>query len=118
FVIGKAKTLAGQVATKNVHARVQVFGKFGKLEVELQRSPEAFAGFLFRFRTNEEIELVAGPGEYSRNKVTAQVAGGAGDEDRHKGSEGVAASVSEVPCGASAAQSSARAPRDAGGPPS
>ncbi len=55
LVIGEAKTLAGQITAKNAHPRVKVFGEFGELKVQLQRSPKPFARFLFGFRANQEI---------------------------------------------------------------
>src|SRR6267378_3206891 len=118
FVIGKAKTIAGDVAAKNAHARVQVFGEFGKLEMQLQRSPRPLARFLFGFRANQEIQCVAVPGEESRGDITAQVAGRAGYEDRHKESEGDAALESAASRTDSSDQSRARGSRDSSGRPS
>src|SRR2546429_217631 len=66
FVIGETKAFAGEVASKNTHACVQVFSKFRKFEMELQRSPEALPGFLFGFGANQEIELIAVAGEQTR----------------------------------------------------
>ena len=86
--------------------------------MELQRSPEALPGFLFGFGANQEIELIAVAGEEPRGKITAQVAGRAGYEDRHNGSEGVAALESGAPCAGSPVQSSARGSRDSSGRPS
>ena len=83
--------IASQIAEKEAHSRVQVFHEFGELEMQLQRSPKPLARLLFAFRPDQEVQLVAVPGEESRDKVTAQVAGRAGYEDRHKGSDGVAA---------------------------
>src|SRR5713226_3301416 len=118
FVIGKAETLAGQVTAENAHPRVHIFGEFGKLEMQLQRSPKTLARFLFGFRANQEIQLVAVPGEEPRGKITTQVAGRAGYEDRHKGSDGVAALESAAPRAGSPDQSSARGSRDSSGRPS
>jgi len=36
FVIGEAKTLAGQVAAKNAHPVVEVFGELGKFKMQLK----------------------------------------------------------------------------------
>ncbi len=59
--------------------------------MQLQRSPKAFACFLLGFRAHQEVQLVAVLGKEPRGKVAAQVAGRAGYEDRHNGSDGVAA---------------------------
>src|SRR6266513_4802988 len=118
FVMGEAKAFAGEVASKNTHACVQVFSKFWKFEMELQRRPEALAGFLFGFGADQETQLVAVAGEEPRSKITTEIAGRAGYEDRHKGSEGVAALESGAPCAGSPVQSSARGSRDSSGRPS
>src|SRR5260370_8618920 len=101
FVIGETKPLSGQVAAKNAHPGVQVFEEFRKWEVELEGSPKAQARFLFGSGANQEMQLVAVPGKKPRGKITAQVAGRAGYEDRHKESPGVAAWESAAPCTAS-----------------
>src|SRR6266446_2349203 len=118
FVVGEAKTLAGEIAPKNAHSRVQVRREFWKIKMQLQRSPQPLAGLLLGFRANQKIQLVAVPGEESRGKITAQVAGRAGYEDRHKGSEGVAALESAASRAGSPDQSSARGSRDSSGRPS
>src|SRR6266702_3641012 len=118
FVIGETKPLSGQVAAKNAHPGAQVFEELRKCEVELEGSPKAQARFLFGSGANQEIQLVAVPGEESRGKITAQVAGRAGYEDRHKGSDDVAAWESAAPCAGSPDQSSARGTRDSSGRPS
>src|SRR5260370_24500413 len=107
-----------QIDWKNAYPRVQVPVEFVILEVQLQRSPESFARFLFGFRANQEIQLVAVRGEESRGKITAQVAGRAGYEDLHKESDGVAALESAAPRAGSPDQSSARRSRDSSGRPS
>src|SRR5438046_8466770 len=113
FVIGEAKTLGSKVAAKNADPGVQIFDEFGKVEMELQRSPEALGCFLFSFGADQENQLVAVAGEEPRSKITTEIAGRAGYEDRHKGSEGVAAWESGGPCAGSPAQSSGRDGRGA-----
>src|SRR5216684_2157213 len=118
FVIGETKTLAGEITAKNAHPRVQVFGEFEKLEMQLQRSPKPFARFLVSLGANQEIQPVVVLGEESRGKIAAQVAGRAGYEDRHKESVGVAALESGAPGAGSPDQSSERGSRDSSGRPS
>ena len=86
--------------------------------MQLQRSPKPLAGFLLAFRAHQKIQLLAVLGEQPRDKITAQVAGRAGYEDRHKGSEGVAACESAASRAGSPDQSSARGSRDSRGRPS
>ena len=49
FIVGETKLLAGQVAEKDFRARGDLLLKFGEVHVQLQRLPEAFAGFLLGF---------------------------------------------------------------------
>src|SRR5438876_12411958 len=108
FVIGETKAFAGEVASKNTHACVQVFSKFRKFEMELQRSPEALPGFLFGFGANQEIELIAVAGEVPRSKITTEIVGRAGYEDGHYVSDDVAALERGAGCSGSPVVSGAR----------
>src|SRR5438093_6646050 len=108
FVIGEAKTLGSKVAAKNADPGVQIFDEFGKVEMELQRSPEALACFLFSFGADQETQLVAVAGEEPRSKITTEIVGRAGYEDRHKGSVSVADLVSGFPCAGTRIQCRAR----------
>ena len=73
---------------------------------------------MVRLRSHQQIQFVTVPGEESRREITAQVAGRARYEDRHKGSGGVAALESAASRAGSVDQSSARGSRDSSGRPS
>src|SRR5260370_7416044 len=110
-IIGEAKALAGKIAAKNTHSRTQIFAEFAKREMQLQRSPKPLPRFLFGLRADQEVQLVAVLGEEPRSKVTAQVAGRAGYEDRHKRSDGDTAWETAAPRPTSSPPSISRAPR-------
>jgi hypothetical protein len=55
-VIGETKMLAGEIAEKNSRASADVFLKFRKFHVQLERLPKAFTRFLLIFRANQEIQ--------------------------------------------------------------
>ncbi len=86
--------------------------------MQLQRSPKPFARFLFGLGANQEIQLVTVLVEEPRSKITAQVSGRPGYEDRHKVSDCVAALESGAPGTDSPDQSSERGLRDSSGRPS
>ncbi len=81
-VIAKAETLAGEVAAKDAHA--QVFQKFGEGKMELQRLPEALAGFLLGLSADEEIQAIRVAGEETRREVAAEVSGGTCQKNCHR----------------------------------
>ena len=83
-VIAKAETLAGEVAAKDAHAGVQVFQKFGEGKMELQRLPEALAGFLLGLSADEEIQAIRVAGEETRREVAAEVSGGTCQKNCHR----------------------------------
>ena len=91
FLTGQAEFFRGQIPAENAHARVEVFEEFRKIKVQLQGGPQPLARFLFRFRANQQIQLVAMPGEEPRRHVAAQIAGRAGYEGRHGQSDDGAA---------------------------
>ena len=51
LIIGETELLAGQVAQKDFCSSGDLLLKFVEVHVELQRLPEAFAGFLLGFCT-------------------------------------------------------------------
>ena len=69
-------------------ARVEIVEKFGEGEMELQRLPETLARFLVGLCANQKIQRVVVFGQQARDEVAAQIAGAAGYEDRHNGSDG------------------------------
>ena len=118
LVVGKAKALVGQITSKDAHTCVEKLDKFRKLKMKLKRSPEAFASFLLRLGADQEVEGITVAAEETGGEVAAQVAGRAGYEDRHSGSEGAAVLESAVSRAGSTAQSSSRGSRDSSGRPS
>ena len=56
--VGEAETSVGEVAAKNADARVQKFVEAREIQMQLESAPEAFLGFLFIARADEEIQRV------------------------------------------------------------
>src|SRR5882757_3790591 len=83
LVIAEAKALAGQIPAEDAHAGIYLFQKFGKSEMELQRLPETFAGFLVRFRADQKIQPIGMAGEKASHKVAAEISGGTCQENSH-----------------------------------
>src|SRR5207245_3776215 len=81
--IGQAKTFICQIAAKNKDTRLEMFEEFWEVKMQLKRSPKPLARFLFRFCSHQQVQLVAVSREKSRHHIAAQIAGRAGDEDRH-----------------------------------
>ena len=75
FVIAQAKLLVRQIPAKNTHTGFHVFDEFRKVKMQLQGSPESFARPLLRFCPDQQIQLVAIPGEKPGHHVAAQIAG-------------------------------------------
>src|ERR1700688_1314369 len=117
-VVGQPESLAGKVSAKNTYSGIKVFEEFGKLEVQLQGLPEAFARFLLGARSHQQIQGVAIIPQQPGDQIAAEIAGRAGYEDRHKGSGGGADwEVAEAQA-ACADQSSWRGARASSGRPS
>src|SRR6267154_3700083 len=112
----QAEALGSQVPAKNMHAGIQVIEEFRKIKMKLQGPPQTFARFLFGAGTHQQIYWIAMLTQQPGNQVAAEIAGRAGYEDRHKGSEGGAeTALARAAC---ADQSSSRGARDSSGRPS
>src|SRR2546423_4875114 len=97
---------------------MDVRAKFGEGKMELQRLPEPLERFLLGLRAHQQVQRVAVSGQQTRNEIAAQVAGGAGYEDRHSESGGdteLGAADTHAAC---ADQSSLRGARASSGRPS
>ena len=53
LVSRKSKSLAGQIAAKNPHASGEKIAEFGKFKMQLERLPQALAGFLLALGTHQ-----------------------------------------------------------------
>src|SRR5258708_4970720 len=95
-----------------------MFQEFGKSEMELQRLPQAFAGFLFGFRPNKEIQTIGMPGEETGRKVAAQISGGTCQENSHRRMPALQRIAAEAASSGGADQLSARGSRASSGLPS
>jgi len=118
LVIRKAEALAGKVSAKNAHAGIEVVEEFGKLEMKLQRLPKALARFLLGIGAHQQIQRVAMVSQEPGDQVAAEIAGRAGYEDRHKGSDGATELEPAEARAACADQSSSRGARGSRGRPS
>ena len=112
-VVGEAEAFLGEIPAENSHTRIQVFREFREFKVELQRLPQALAGFLVRFRSHQQIERIAVLSPKPGDQITAQVAGRSGYENRHEVRK-TAMRGREAPL----VQSSSRGARDSSGRPS
>ena len=63
--------------------RIQKFFEAREIHVQLQRAPQAFARFLRIARAHQQIQRIGMIREQIRRDVSADVAGGAGQEDGH-----------------------------------
>src|ERR1700720_1992768 len=118
IIIRQSEALARKVAAKDTHARIDVIEKLWKIEMELQRLPQAFARFLFGVCTHQQIQRVAMITQQPGDQIAAEIAGRAGYEDRHKGSDDGALLGLAVAHAACAVQSSSRGARASNGRPS
>src|SRR6266404_746174 len=118
LIVGKREALGDKVAAEDAHAGIEVLDEFRKLEMELQGLPEARARLLLRACAHQQIERVAMPSQQTRHQVAAEIAGRAGYEDRHKGSDGGTELELAEARAACADQSSSRGARGSSGRPS
>ena len=73
----------GEITAKDVDALVQQLVEALEIEVQLESAPEAFLGFLFIARADEEIQRVGMARQQIRRDVRADISGGTGQEDGH-----------------------------------
>ena len=73
----------GEISAKNSDAMVQQLVEPREIQMQLKRAPEAFLGFLFITRADEEIQRVGMAREQIRRDVRADISGGTGQEDSH-----------------------------------
>ena len=117
-VIVEAEPLAGEVAAKDAYTGIQVLEEFGKVKMELERLPEALAGFLPGFRADKKIQLIRMAGEETRHEVAAEISGGTCQENSHRRMLALQRIAAEAASSGGADQLSARGSRASSGLPS
>ena len=82
-IVREAEVRVGEVAAKNVDARAQQFIEAREIQMQLKSAPEAFLGFLFIARADQQIQRVGMARKQIRRDVRADISGGTGQEDGH-----------------------------------
>src|SRR5260370_20448719 len=77
----QAKTRIGEIASKYKDARFEGVPELGKIQMQLQRLPEAFVRLLFRFRAPQQIQPIRTTMEENCADVRAAVAGRTGPKN-------------------------------------
>src|SRR2546427_8049710 len=97
----------GQIAAENAYACREMFVKNGKVEVQLQRAPQAALRLLDVFRANQHIERFAMLFEKPRRQIGSDVSGCAGEKYSHV-AQAPLGSICDGPSAASGRRNSRR----------
>ena len=84
-VVGRVqpKTRIGEISAKNGNARFERIAELRKVQMQLQRVPEALVRLLLRLRAHQQIQAVRVTLQQEGGDVRADVAGGTGQKDGH-----------------------------------